>query len=1297
MRLDRTRGTPPPGSEGGAACRLPGPSPWALGAVVLALIVAPAAGLAQTLPLQFLNLALPDAVKGQPYDDGGIPAGQVFIAACGGFSPYTFSLLDGDVPAGMQMESNGHLSGTPTDCGSSVFQVRVVDSIDTTLDGTFVLDVGGPGDLVAPAQVNVSVEAGQTAGVTVNLTNDGCDDVAFATQTADFGSSPPVPLAAWALAGVAGEMAVGGPVPRTVGSVQGPRPTRGEGWSMSADGRLLDGEGNLAGVARVGRDGLQAAPAPGQTSVLYINESATTGEIDRFTGLGFFVVEAVVPQALDAGLLDAFDVVYLVAATDSAFPSRDAIMRYVWEGGGLVIEQVEVSGMVPLLPAGYALDATVSPPGGSNSDIVFTLEGGFDPLTSGLFQSDLATSFDTTFLKTSGERWTWLAGQNDQRDGNGNIQLGALARATLGEGRIIYHTGNLGTSVSPGVLNGSDAYLFQLIDQAASGGAQTSCPWLGEAAGASNVRAGLTNVTAVESFDITGETVTLTLPADATGLAVGTHSCRLTLLTDETGTLETSIDVTLTVTDPAAPTITIDELEPANPGTPYGDTVTAAGGTPPYTFTLLSGALPAGLVLDALTGAVSGTPTEAGMFLPTFRLTDSLGAFSDKLVPISSGFHITTGSLPDAIIGQVYAEPIFVTGGVPPYSFEIEAAIDLALPVADPNQPEAQLCATTDLGGGGQSTDCALVAGAYRVTFGSVAGFVSPPDAEILVGEGGAVSVVGDYLQQGSVTVTASIPDASYLLFGETPAGEVSLTAGGDSTTFTDLTPGTYTLFFDAVTAFTTPPDQAGTLTEGGALTFNGDYQLVPGAIRVKTNLGFEATFVVTATTAQGPITLDGSGPRTIFLDQPAGDYTVTFDPVAGFDTPPPQTGTLVFSDSLTLSGTYVATAALAATPDGPLAAAPVGPVRGATAASPAVPGLFEDGTGTGTVTVVSDAPGATFRILGQGIPSELSLVEPGGLAGNGASLAGVMLSLTDPLLFGGRRVPLAVIAHDSDSPPNSFRRAYAINVFDAPFLSSIRPATAAHSQVFDLEIFGFGLRTSATLSVGNGVTLDPPAVGPGSGGTSSLVTEARIDPDALLSARDVVYTDTRLSGTAFGSQVRLPGALRLFANATLIDLDGSGRIDGFELARVARDFGLSSTDPLFDPVLDFTRDGTIDGDDLGSLSVVFGRRSLDYDPADLPLPAGTIGVPYDIGGDPVTIRYLGGNGAIAMRQIAGTLPDGLVLTLVAGSAPPDTTELTLTGVPAETGTFQFTVQSTDSFFAIATRQFTVVIDPPTP
>src|SRR5262249_53086043 len=51
-------------------------------------------------------------------------------------------------------------------------------------------------------------------------------------------------------------------------------------------------------------------------------------------------------------------------------------------------------------------------------------------------------------------------------------------------------------------------------------------------------------------------------------------------------------------------------------------TITASGGTAPYTFAVTAGALPAGLML-ASDGTITGTPTAAGTFTFTLTATDA--------------------------------------------------------------------------------------------------------------------------------------------------------------------------------------------------------------------------------------------------------------------------------------------------------------------------------------------------------------------------------------------------------------------------------------------------------------------------------------------------------------------------------------------------------------------------------------------------------------------------------------------------------------------------------------------------
>jgi hypothetical protein len=75
----------------------------------------------------------------------------------------------------------------------------------------------------------------------------------------------------------------------------------------------------------------------------------------------------------------------------------------------------------------------------------------------------------------------------------------------------------------------------------------------------------------------------------------------------------------------AVPSITVAPNTLPNPtaGIAYSQTVTASGGSAPYSYTLTAGTLPAGLALNTSSGAVSGIPTTAGVANFTITATDA--------------------------------------------------------------------------------------------------------------------------------------------------------------------------------------------------------------------------------------------------------------------------------------------------------------------------------------------------------------------------------------------------------------------------------------------------------------------------------------------------------------------------------------------------------------------------------------------------------------------------------------------------------------------------------------------------
>jgi large repetitive protein len=79
-------------------------------------------------------------------------------------------------------------------------------------------------------------------------------------------------------------------------------------------------------------------------------------------------------------------------------------------------------------------------------------------------------------------------------------------------------------------------------------------------------------------------------------------------------------------------------------GLAYSETITANGGTGPYTYAVSSGSLPTSLSLNTSTGVISGTPTAAGTYSFTIKATDTLGAFGYQNFQITIANPVSGGA-----------------------------------------------------------------------------------------------------------------------------------------------------------------------------------------------------------------------------------------------------------------------------------------------------------------------------------------------------------------------------------------------------------------------------------------------------------------------------------------------------------------------------------------------------------------------------------------------------------------------------------------------------------------------------
>ncbi len=141
--------------------------------------------------------------------------------------------------------------------------------------------------------------------------------------------------------------------------------------------------------------------------------------------------------------------------------------------------------------------------------------------------------------------------------------------------------------------------------------------------------------------------------------------------TDSTGCPGTQ-PYTVTVASPII-TLAPPALPGGTAGVPYSQTVTASGGTAPYSFAVATGSLPPGLAL-AVGGGISGTPTKTGTYGFTIAATDafgSSGAQSYSIVVAAPAITLTPPTLPSGTTGVPYSQALTANGGSSPYTFAV--------------------------------------------------------------------------------------------------------------------------------------------------------------------------------------------------------------------------------------------------------------------------------------------------------------------------------------------------------------------------------------------------------------------------------------------------------------------------------------------------------------------------------------------------------------------------------------------------------------------------------------------------
>ena len=137
------------------------------------------------------------------------------------------------------------------------------------------------------------------------------------------------------------------------------------------------------------------------------------------------------------------------------------------------------------------------------------------------------------------------------------------------------------------------------------------------------------------------------------GLAVNLNGA-ITGMPTTSGTFPFTVQVTdnrgtraskaLSIAASSGLTITTTQLPNATQDVPYSTSLSAAGGSPPYTWSIVSGALPLGLTLSA-GGAIQGTPSADGLSNFTAQVKDAASNSAQALLQILVATPVSNATL----------------------------------------------------------------------------------------------------------------------------------------------------------------------------------------------------------------------------------------------------------------------------------------------------------------------------------------------------------------------------------------------------------------------------------------------------------------------------------------------------------------------------------------------------------------------------------------------------------------------------------------------------------------------------
>ncbi len=405
---------------------------------------------------------------------------------------------------------------------------------------------------------------------------------------------------------------------------------------------------------------------------------------------------------------------------------------------------------------------------------------------------------------------------------------------------------------SASTANATLGAAYSLALQATGG----TAPYLWALATGSTLPAGLT---------LDGQTGVLS----GTPTAAGASKATLTVADSSHPAQTATLAFTLTVNElPLA--ITTTALAVGTPGAAYSQALAASGGMAPYTWSLANGAsLPAGLVLDASSGLISGIPAASGTSTVLVQVSDTstpalTASQTYTLLIAPPPLSISAAALAGGVVGIAYAQTLAVSGGTPPYQWTIASG---ALPPGLTLAPTTGIISGTPTAAGTSPATIAVAdASSPALTAERTVSIVVSPAPLVITTSTLANAVVGSPYSASLIATGGTPPYRWSLAGGAIPAG-LALSAAG-------LLSGTPTLAGSS--SFTVAATDASSRVATQLLTFTAQPAAVAGQALLSGQYFFQLdTFSVDPGTRvdheffAGSLTLDGNGNVTGF-----GDYS---------------------------------------------------------------------------------------------------------------------------------------------------------------------------------------------------------------------------------------------------------------------------------------------------------------------------------------------------------------------------------------------------------------------------------------